>query len=110
MPYPYLVRRGEIERLTVSGVPLGLIEETRYDELEFRLDSGDLLILASDGATDALDPDGEMYEETRFQESIRRHAAAPIAACVQGLYRAIAEFTGNGDVHDDITILAIRRR
>jgi sigma-B regulation protein RsbU (phosphoserine phosphatase) len=109
MPYPYLVRAGEVTRLEASGVPLGLIEDSTYEELSFQMEKGDLLILASDGATDAMDPDGRMYDEERFVDSIRRHAPAPAVQLADNLYQSIYKFTHNGDVHDDITILALRR-
>lgn len=109
MPFPYLMREGEILPLSASGVPLGLIEETTYDELPFQIEEGDLLIFASDGATDAMDPEGRMYEEHRFIESIRRHSSENAVQLVKSLYREICEFTHNSDVHDDITILALRR-
>jgi serine phosphatase RsbU (regulator of sigma subunit) len=109
MPFPVLVRRGEVTRLEVSGVPLGLIEGTFYDELPFRLEKGDLLVLASDGVTDAMDPAGKMYDERRFIESIRHHASEDARQFTQSLYQAICEFTQSADVHDDITILALRR-
>lgn len=109
MPYPYLVRKGEITPLTVTGVPLGLFEESSYDELEFQLGPDDLLILASDGVTDALNSEEEMYEEVRFLESVKLHAAEPVSQCVRSLYEEIRHFAGNADVHDDITILALHR-
>jgi sigma-B regulation protein RsbU (phosphoserine phosphatase) len=110
MPYPFLGRDGEISRLTVGGVPLGLLEQTRYEELEFRLTPGDLLVLISDGVTDAMNPAGDMYGEPRFLESLRRHSTEPIRDCVRNLYDDILAFTDKADIHDDITILALRRR
>ena len=70
----------------------------------------DVLILTSDGVTDAMDPQGQMYDEQRLIESIRRHAGEPISECVKSLYRDISEFAGNAEVNDDITMLALRRR
>jgi sigma-B regulation protein RsbU (phosphoserine phosphatase) len=109
MPFPYLVRAGEVTRLPASGVPLGLIEGTSYDEHPFRMERGDLLVLTSDGATDAMDPGGNMYEEQRLIESIRSHAGEDTGRFARSLYRSICEFTRSADVNDDITILALRR-
>jgi serine phosphatase RsbU (regulator of sigma subunit) len=109
MPFPYLVRAGEVTRLPISGVPLGLFEGTTYDEFPFSMEKGDFLVLTSDGTTDAMDPNGEMFEERRFVESIRRHAAEGAAQLTKNLYQEICEFTRSADVHDDITILALRR-
>lgn len=109
MPFPYLVRSGEVTRLEVSGIPLGLIEGSAYDESPFQFEPGDLLVLASDGATDAMDPEGLMYDEQRFMDSMRCHFSEDADTLVNNLYREICEFTHNADVHDDITILALRR-
>jgi sigma-B regulation protein RsbU (phosphoserine phosphatase) len=109
MPFPYLVSKGEVARIPVSGVPLGLIEGTTYDELPFSMEKGDVLILTSDGTTDAMNPEGEMFEERRFIESIQHHAAEGVAQLTKSLYNEICEFTRSADVHDDITILALSR-
>jgi serine phosphatase RsbU (regulator of sigma subunit) len=109
MPFPFLVHAGEVSRLRVAGVPLGLMEGSGYDELSFRVDRGDLLVLASDGVTDATDPEGRMYEEARFIESIRNHAGQGVAACAKGLFQDISRFTMGDAINDDITILALRR-
>jgi serine phosphatase RsbU (regulator of sigma subunit) len=109
MPFPYLVRGGEVTRLRAAGVPLGLVEDSGYDELAFSLHKGDLLVLASDGVTDAMNPDGSMYEDQRFTDSIRRHAEESAAQFAKDLYMDICNFAQDGDVHDDITILALRR-
>jgi serine phosphatase RsbU (regulator of sigma subunit) len=109
MPFPYLLRAGEVTRLEVSGVPLGLIEEASYDELLLQMAKGDLLVLASDGATDATDPDGRMYDESRLIESIRRHASENAGQLTKNLYQDIRAFTHEADVHDDITILALKK-
>lgn len=109
MPYPYLLRGGEIARIRASGVPLGLIGDSVYEELPLQIETGDLLILASDGATDAVNPEGDMYEEWRFADSIRRHAATNAGVLAGSLYRDICDFTRDAEVHDDITILVLRR-
>ncbi len=109
MPYPYLVRDGEVSQLRVAGVPLGLLADARYDEIPLVLKKGDTLLLTSDGTTDAMNPQGELYDLDRFRDSILRHCREDTAQFVQNLYRQIAEFTQSGDVHDDVTILALRR-
>lgn len=110
MPYPYLVRDGEVSKLAVGGVPLGLLEGSEYGEIELKIEKDDILILTSDGVTDAMNAEGQMYDEQRVVESIRRHSAEPLTECVKSLYRAISEFAGKAEVTDDITILALRRR
>jgi sigma-B regulation protein RsbU (phosphoserine phosphatase) len=109
MPFPYLVRAGEVSQLKAPGVPLGLLQDSAYDAHTFRLETGDTLILTSDGALDAMDADEGIYDPERFLESIRRHCSRDIAGFVSGLYADIIEFTGSAEVYDDITILALRK-
>jgi sigma-B regulation protein RsbU (phosphoserine phosphatase) len=109
MPYPYLVRRGEVREIESPGVPLGLLAGSQYDETGFTLLPGDLVILSSDGATDALDPSGRLYDPGRLVESIHRHASEPVKEMVENLHRDIRSFSGGTELQDDVTILALRR-
>lgn len=109
MPYPYLVRTGEVSQLAVAGVPLGLLNDASYDQIPLNLKKGDTLLLTSDGATDATNPEGEIYDLDRFRDSILCHCREDTAQFVKNLYRKITEYTRSGDVNDDVTILALRR-
>ena len=109
MPYPYLVRQGDIFQLTVPGVPLGLLEDSRYEPIPVRLEKGDMLVLASDGATDAVNAEGKMYDEVRLRDSLRRHCARETPGFLQGVYRDIEEYVGRAELQDDITLVAVRR-
>ena len=71
---------------------------------------GDLLVLISDGVTDAVNPAGDMYGEPRFLESLRKHAVEPVADCARNIHADVFEFNAGAQIHDDITLLAIRRK
>jgi serine phosphatase RsbU (regulator of sigma subunit) len=109
MPYPYLVHEGSIFQLPVPGVPLGLLEDSRYEPIAVRLEKGDMLVLASDGATDAVNSEGRMYDEARLQDSLRRHCEKRTADFLKGIYRDIEEYLGHAELQDDITLVAVRR-
>ncbi len=109
MPLPYLVREGRVERLSIFGIPLGLIDGTSYDQLPFAMEAGDLLVFASDGVSDAMNFQGEMYEEHRFIESIGKHAGDDAVRFARSVYQEVCEFTRDAEVHDDITIITLRR-
>ncbi len=109
MPFPYLVRNGTISRLQVSGIPLGLMEGITYDEIQLDMGGGDMLILTSDGTTDAVNREGQMYDTDRFLEAIRANSAREISGVVKGLYQEISRFAGDAELSDDVTILALRR-
>jgi serine phosphatase RsbU (regulator of sigma subunit) len=109
MPYPYLVRDSEVLRLPLPGVPLGLLEGTTYDEAPVRLERNDLLILTSDGTTDAMNPAGQPYDANRFIELILRSSSHETSRVVREICAGISEFTGNAELHDDVTVIALRR-
>ena len=109
MPYPYLVREGDVFQLPIPGVPLGLLDDAHYEPLAVRLDKGDMLVLASDGATDAVNAEGRMYDETRLRDSLRRHCGAQAAGFLKGVYREIEQYIGDAELRDDITLVAVRR-
>jgi phosphoserine phosphatase RsbU/P len=108
MPFPLLVHDGEISQLKASGTPLGLLEGSSYDEVEFRLGPGDVLILTSDGTTDAMDPEGNLYDQ-KFIESIGRHSAEKLPELVHSLHSELCAFAAGSELSDDITIVAVSR-
>ncbi len=110
MPFPYLVKGERVSRLAVSGIPLGLMEGVTYDEARLTLQEGDMLLLTSDGTTDAVNTEGQMYDAERFTEAICRHSSKEISSVARNLYHGISGFAGNAEVADDVTILALRRR
>jgi phosphoserine phosphatase RsbU/P len=109
MPYPYLIRDKTITRVAISGFPLGLTEGVAYDEMQVDLEIGDTLVLASDGVSDALNPEGQMFDQHRFVDAMRKHAGEEISVFVKTLFLTITEFAGNAELADDVTIVAVRR-
>jgi sigma-B regulation protein RsbU (phosphoserine phosphatase) len=103
------LRNGSIIRLKASGTPLGLLEGSSYEEIKFQLEPGDTLLFASDGTTDALDPEGNLYDQ-KFTESISRHSAEELSEFVRSLHSELRDFSGGAELSDDITIVALRRR
>jgi sigma-B regulation protein RsbU (phosphoserine phosphatase) len=110
MPFPFLVRDNAVSRLKLPGVPLGLLGGVTYDELRFRLDPGHTLILASDGAIEALNTEGEFYDIDRFTDSISRHAEKDVGELLRSLYSDLRQFIGSAELSDDITMIALRRK
>lgn len=109
MPFPFVIRGDAVDRLRIPGVPLGLMEGMSYEELRFQLDPGDILILASDGVMDALNPEGAFYDEGRFVESLQRHSREHATGLLKQLNSDLHHFVGNAELSDDVTIIAVRR-
>jgi hypothetical protein len=113
-PPPLLLRDGHlVGTLDVQpSPPLGLrLAESAPVEGEESLQPGDLVLLYSDGLTEARRPDGELFTEERLAEFIERQAAngLPAPETLRGLRDAIIE-RGEGALRDDATALLLEWR
>jgi phosphoserine phosphatase RsbU/P len=100
---------GEVERLTTSGPPLGLLAGASYREHATELGPGDLLLAYTDGITEAADPDEQEFGLDRLAELVHRHRAAPLAELRREIERALDQFVRGVPYADDRTMLFLRR-
>jgi serine phosphatase RsbU (regulator of sigma subunit) len=109
---PPLLRRrsGRYERLTATGVALGMFEGSTFGEARTRLDPGDVLLLYSDGITEAEDQHGQPLEESGLELIVERHAGAPAAALAAHVLTEVEAHAGQPRFADDLTILVLKRR
>lgn len=108
---PPLVRRGDgrYERLTATGVALGMFEESTFGALQTRIAPGDVLILYSDGITEAEDPSGQPLEETGLEAVLDRFAAERPADLAAQVLTAVENHARRSRFADDLTILLLKR-
>lgn len=109
---PPLVMRsdGKAEWLEDSGCVLGVLPMMKYDESRCCLEAGDVLVVFSDGVTDALSPQGEEFGEQRLAEAVRRYRGESSAAILDGVNQAIADWSAGTPLPDDLTLLVARRK
>jgi len=100
---------GKIEELGSNANVLGLFDDASYESSVFRLDKGDILVVYSDGLTDAENPQGEMFGEERLLRLIRQEAPSGSQAIEQRLLKAIEAFTQGLPQTDDITFVVIEK-
>jgi serine phosphatase RsbU (regulator of sigma subunit) len=106
-PPLHLSARG-VDRLTADGIPLGLMEDARYGQGQRRLESGDLLVLYTDGIVEAPDPSGAEFGEDRLVEALRRYRDRNLEEIILSVLRDIERWTGGGPAHDDATLVLVR--
>lgn len=109
-PYPFLMRKGRIEEIKVSGIPLGLIEGTRYDALSLDLRLGDIVVFASDGILECQNEEKEAFAASRLGALL---ATLPQEATAKDICSAILSATDalNGDpssTDDDRSLIVLR--
>jgi sigma-B regulation protein RsbU (phosphoserine phosphatase) len=98
-----------VEWVEVGGVPLGIgvNAEAGYSEVTLTLNRGDLVIFTSDGVIEAKNAQGEMFSFERLEQTVTcgpRTSAAMLAH----LQSEITGFTGNTELHDDLTIVVLQ--
>jgi sigma-B regulation protein RsbU (phosphoserine phosphatase) len=99
---------GMLERLEVGGLPLGVMAAARYEQGEVTLDSGDLLVVFTDGVTEAENEHQEEYGESRLLEVVSRLGAGTAAEGLKIVMSSVDAFVGHTRQHDDITALLMR--
>ncbi|HSJ58567.1 MAG TPA: GAF domain-containing SpoIIE family protein phosphatase [Anaerolineae bacterium] len=95
--------------LVPTGMALGVLDEARFEQRTVALDVGDLLILYTDGITDAIREDGERFGFDRLRRvavEARRESASDVLHAIRS---AVASFTGVIEQFDDMAIIVARR-
>jgi serine phosphatase RsbU (regulator of sigma subunit) len=109
---PALIRRpgGRVETLPVGGLPVGLFEPMKTMVGQAQLHPGDLLLLYTDGVTEAEDREARQFGEDRLESLLaQRGHGARANHWIARVEAAIRSFTGGRAQFDDITCLALRR-
>lgn len=107
---PPILRRadGSIEYLSEGGVALGVLESSTYEERPLSLFSGDVLILYTDGVTEAFSPGGEEFGVDRLVEVINENYELSARDLLNEIYERVQDFTSDSAQLDDLTMVAIK--
>jgi sigma-B regulation protein RsbU (phosphoserine phosphatase) len=100
---------GTTRRLEANGLPLGLFPILEYESAEVTLEPGDLVLLYTDGITEAESPSGEEYGIERLEALVRAQAKEPLVAVAVAIEAVLEFFTDNQPPSDDRTLVLLRR-
>lgn len=105
---------GQIEEIDTMdlGFPIGL--EYEIDDFlattQFELAPGDVMLLYTDGVTEAERSDGEQFGITRLKEALAHHHQLPAKAIVEQMINDVHTFIGSQTIYDDISALVVKQR
>jgi serine phosphatase RsbU (regulator of sigma subunit) len=114
---PMILYRGKSKQtyyLNPSGFPVGItlpdikLFSERIMADRIRLHPDDILVLYTDGVTEAMNPQRELYGEERFLAAIRKYGHLDVIEFVKSVKEDILNFTGGFEQNDDITLVAIK--
>lgn len=105
---PYVRTAEGVLELRATGMPLGLMPDMTYDERRHVLGAGDVMVLTSDGITEAHSPEGEMYGFSRLMGRVAKKTASEDMC--GSLVGDLESWIGPGaEQEDDITLVVVRR-
>jgi len=94
--------------LEPTGIALGLMEDSLYKKANISLTSGDIIVLFTDGVTEATNMKEELYGEERLQVIILANAGLSSGEITKKILHDVQEFTGEAPQSDDITLLVVK--
>jgi len=108
---PPLLRRanGSYERLRTGGIALGMFELATYQFASTHLNTGDLIVMYSDGVTEAENSSGQPFDESGLQSIIDGRGWASAKELAWATFAAVDQHSEHRRLFDDLTILAVRR-
>jgi len=111
-PLYYCSQTKTIQPLKTRGVCLGIDKDMGFssclEEKSMPVKSGDVLLLYSDGITEAMNSEQHLFEQSRLESALRESAHFPADKIVERINLRLDEFVQSEEPHDDVTLVAIK--
>jgi phosphoserine phosphatase RsbU/P len=98
----------QLSRLDSGGTVVGMIPQFSYRQTTVELNPGDLLVMYTDGVSEAMNPAEEEWGEERMTSAIERCEGLSAAGTVEQILQAADEFARGAKQHDDMTLVVLR--
>ena len=92
-----------------SGIPLGIEESARYEAARLALAEDDVLVLYTDGVTEAMNAEKELFAEPRLLDCLNDGPATSSSELAARLTDSVAQFSRGAPQSDDMTLVIVRR-
>jgi len=108
-PLFYRAARNELSTVKGRNIALGVIPNITVEEYTLEFEPGDLLLMYTDGVTDAINAQEEEFGAERLADLVRAHAHLAPSELIAEIMRAVTDFAGEGVHFDDVTMVALKR-
>lgn len=107
---PMLLRSGTqvVEPLAEGGMIIGMFPQVSYQEGSVKLQPGDIMLIFTDGVTEALNAAEEEYGEARLTELLQRLSNGSAQEISAGIAAELRSWIGTADQHDDLTFIVLK--
>jgi sigma-B regulation protein RsbU (phosphoserine phosphatase) len=103
-----LDKDGNSQFIERGSLPLGMFRDTRYHEYYLTTKPGDVLVLYTDGVTEARSPSGEEFGRKRLADSVGKHRNLAARELISAVQREVIEWTDGKGSGDDVTFFVIK--
>ncbi len=107
---PFIRRAGgQVEEMVSRGMVLGIMDDMTYDEAATTLAPGDILLLYTDGITEAMDAGGNLFGKARLAEAISQATPTTALDLIDAILAAVRNYVGDTPPADDLTVVTVKR-
>ena len=106
-PAPYRISQGNVDRLALPALPIGLMSQPVFPSKEFEFAPGDRLILFTDGIVEATDPGGDPFGYERLEALLASEASKTAGDLLAAILAAVAVHAGGAVAEDDCTLVLL---
>jgi hypothetical protein len=103
----------EVKMIGQQGMALGIASKAIFQEtlheVKIHLSADDLVLIYTDGVTEAMNPEGEEFEDHRVAGLVKKHAKRTAQESLEWIIRELYNFTGTTNLPDDVTMLALKK-
>jgi len=107
---PLLYKDGRCGKIELTGFPLGIFEETSYDEWSVTLQPGDIVVFHSDGIAETMNSEGQFFGTERLRKLIETHRELSATELSDTILREVDWFAQSAPLSDDRTLVVLKAR
>ena len=108
-PYLFQGSGADVHPLSLTGIPVGILEDTKWTRGTVQLAPDDLLLLYTDGVIDAQDSHGAFFGAEPLLATVQANLGRPTQELQEAILAAIHQFAGGVPQFDDIALILLRR-
>ncbi|MBV9209578.1 MAG: SpoIIE family protein phosphatase, partial [Acidobacteria bacterium] len=101
---------GTVEHLASGGLPLGILPQAEYREGRTQIQPGDVLVIYSDGVSEAINPSSEEFGPERLYQVVAQNRTSSASGIRDRIEAALTKFAQGTPANDDITLVIVKRQ
>jgi sigma-B regulation protein RsbU (phosphoserine phosphatase) len=107
---PLLYKDGRCEKIELTGFPLGIFDDVKYDEWGVTLETGDIVVFHSDGIAESANSEGQFFGTERLRKLVEQHHELGATELSDLILREVDWFVQNAPLADDRTLVILKVR